>query len=91
VGGAVGLAAGVVPGHGAFDDAGAYAALAGGAFQLARTRRPILPARSMLAPAMTPAARVTWSRATSGALAKLARSGSAPGTAASAIAVRRAW
>jgi hypothetical protein len=41
-------------------------------------------------PAVTPAARMTWSRAAFRATAKLARSGSVPGTvtAASAIAVR---
>ena len=38
------------------------------------------PARSMLEPAMTPAARVTWSRAVFRAMVKLARSGSVPGT-----------
>jgi hypothetical protein len=59
----------------------------------ARTRRPIRPARSMLVPAMTPAAWMTWSRAESRATEKLARSGSVPGAvlAASAMAVRRAW
>jgi hypothetical protein len=59
----------------------------------ARTRRPIFPARSMTVPAITPAARMIWSRAAFRAMAKLARSGSVPGTvaAASAMAVRRAW
>jgi hypothetical protein len=44
-------------------------------------------------PAITPAARMTWSRAVFRATAKLARSGSVPGTVlvASAMAVRRAW
>ena len=61
--------------------------------RLARTRRPMVPARSMTGPAMTPAARMTWSRAVFRAMVKLARSGSVPGTvtAASAIAVRSAW
>jgi hypothetical protein len=60
--------------------------------RLARTRPPILPARSPLA-AMTPAVWMTWSRAALSAMAKLARSGSAPGdvAAAPAMAVRRAW
>ena len=38
------------------------------------------PARSMTVPAMTPAARMTWSRAAFRAMVKLARSGSVPGT-----------
>ena len=61
--------------------------------RLARTRRPIVPARSTAGPARTPAARMTWSRAAFRAIVKLARSGSMPGTvpAASAIAVRSAW
>jgi hypothetical protein len=61
--------------------------------RLARTARPIRPARSVVVPAMTPAARMTWSRAAFRATEKLARSGSEPGTvlAASAMAVRRAW
>jgi len=61
--------------------------------RLARTRRPIVPARSMTVLAMTPAAWMTWSRAAFRAMVKLARSGSVPGTvlAASAMAVRRAW
>ena len=60
---------------------------------LARTSRPIVPARSAAGPAMTPAARMTWSRAAFRAMVKLARSGSVPGTvaAASAMAVRSAW
>ena len=59
--------------------------------RLARTSRPISPARSVTGPAMTPAARMTWSRAAFRATVKLARSGSVPGTvpAASAMAVRR--
>ena len=61
--------------------------------RLARTFPPIVPARSVAVPAVTPAARITWSRAAFRAMLKLARSGSVPGTvaAASAIAVRRAW
>ena len=61
--------------------------------RLARTSRPIFPARSVAGPARTPAARMTWSREALRATAKLARSGSVPGTvpAASAMAVRRAW
>ena len=61
--------------------------------RLARTGLPIFPARSVMAPAVMPAARMTWSRAAFRATAKLARSGSVPGTvaAASAMAVRRAW
>ena len=61
--------------------------------RLARTWRPIRPARSMRVPAMTPAAWMTWSRAASRAMVKLARPGSVPGAvlAASAMAVRRAW
>ena len=61
--------------------------------RLARTCRPMVPARSVTVPARTPAARMTWSRAAFRAMVKLARSGSVPGTvpAASAMAVRRAW
>ena len=61
--------------------------------RLARTSLPIVPASSVTAPARTPAARMTWSRAAFRATAKLARSGSVPGTvaAASAMAVRSAW
>jgi len=61
--------------------------------RLARTSLPIVPARSVTGPAVTPAARMTWSRAAFSAMAKLARSGSVPGAvlAASAIAVRSAW
>ena len=61
--------------------------------RLARTSRPIAPARSVTMPDRTPAARMTWSRAAFRATEKLARSGSVPGTApaASAIAVRSAW
>jgi len=61
--------------------------------RLARTCRPIVPARSVTVPARTAAARMTWSRAAFRATVKLARSGSVPGTvpAASAMAVRRAW
>ena len=64
-----------------------------GSIRLARTVRPMVPARSMAAPAVTPAARTTWSRAAFRAIVKLARSGSAPGKAAeaSAMAARRAW
>ena len=43
-------------------------------------RRPMFPARSVTEPAITPAARMTWSRAVFRATAKLARSGSVPGT-----------
>jgi len=61
--------------------------------RLARMVLPIVPARSVMVPAITPAARMTWSRAAFRAMAKLARSGSVPGTvaAASAMAVRSAW
>ena len=61
--------------------------------RLARTSLPIVPARSVTVPAVTPAARMTWSRAVFRATVKLARSGSVPGTvaAASAMAVRRTW
>ena len=61
--------------------------------RLARTSRPIVPARSVTGPARTPAARMTWSRAAFRATVKLARSGSVPGTvpAASAMAVRSTW
>ena len=61
--------------------------------RLARTARPIWPARSTRVSAKTPAAWMTWSRAESRATEKLARSGSVPGAvlAASAMAVRRAW
>ena len=61
--------------------------------RLARTSLPISPARSVTGPAVTPAARMTWSRAAFRATAKLARPGSVPATvaAASAIAVRSAW
>ena len=64
-----------------------------GGMGLARTCRPMVPARSAEGPDRTPAARMTWSRAAFRAIVKLARSGSAPGTvpAASAIAVRSAW
>ena len=64
-----------------------------GGMRLARTARPMTPARSMVGPGVTPAARMSWSRAAFRAMVKLARSGSVPGTvaAASAIAVRRAW
>jgi hypothetical protein len=60
--------------------------------RLARTVRPMVPARSVAAPAVTPAARTTWSRAAFRAIVKLARSGSVPGSAAeaSAMAVRSA-
>ena len=60
--------------------------------RLARTSLPIVPVRSVTAPARTPAARMTWSRAAFRAMEKLARSGSVPGTvaAASAMAVRSA-
>jgi hypothetical protein len=60
--------------------------------RLARTKGPIVPARSVTGSAVTPAARMTWSRAVLRATVKLARSG-VPGTvlAASAMAVRRAW
>ena len=58
-----------------------------------RTGLPIFPARSVTAPAVMPAARMTRSRAAFRAAVKLAQSGSVPGTvaAASAMAVRRAW
>src|ERR1700692_3242741 len=61
--------------------------------RLARTARPMSPARSVTGPAVTPAARITWSRAVFRAMVKLARSGSVPGAVAeaSAMAVRRAW
>jgi hypothetical protein len=61
--------------------------------RLAMTSLPIVPARSVTGPEVTPAARMTWPRAALRALAKLARSGSVPRTvlAASAIAVRSAW
>jgi hypothetical protein len=61
--------------------------------RLARTSRPIFPARSVAGLAMTPAARMTWSRAAFRATEKLARSGSVPGTvpAAPAMAVRSTW
>jgi hypothetical protein len=64
-----------------------------GGMRLARTLRPMFPARSVALPAVMPAARMTWSRAVFRATVKLARSGSVPGTvpAASAMAVRRAW
>jgi len=60
---------------------------------LARTSRPMFPARSMTVLVITPAARMTWSRAAFRAMVKLARCGSVPGTVltASAMAVRRAW
>ena len=61
--------------------------------RLARMRRPMFPARSVTVPVITPAARMTWSRAALRAMVKLARPGSVPGTvaAASAMAVRSAW
>ena len=61
--------------------------------RLARTSRPIVPVRSAVGPARTPAVRMTWSRAAFRATVKLARSGSVPGTvpAASAMAVRSTW
>jgi hypothetical protein len=52
----------------------------------------MLPARSVTGPAVTPAARITWSRALFRAIVKLDQSGSVPGAAAaSAIALRMAW
>src|SRR6266508_2453851 len=46
--------------------------------RLSRTRRPILPTRSMAVSAMTPVACTSWSRAACNATVKLARSGSMP-------------
>src|SRR5215813_506312 len=60
---------------------------------LASRWRPMAPGRSMVGPAMTPAAWTSWSRAAFRARVKLARSGSVPGwvVVASAMAVRRIW
>src|SRR5258707_253154 len=64
-----------------------------GGMRVARTARPITPARSVPGPSRMPAARVTWSRAVLRAVVRLARSGPGPGAGmgASAMAVRMAW
>src|SRR6266545_4158192 len=47
--------------------------------RLASTLRPMVPTRSMVVAASTPAAWMSWSRAVARAMVKLARSGSVPG------------
>src|SRR2546421_12860936 len=60
---------------------------------LASRRRPMLPARSMVGLAVTPAAWTSWSGAACRAGGKLARSGAVPGGVggASGMAEGRIW
>src|SRR5262249_51359034 len=64
-----------------------------GGSRVARTARPIARGRSAGPSGQTPAAGVSWSRAASIAVVKLARSGSVPGRVSMAvtIAVRSSW
>ena len=60
---------------------------------VARTARPMTPGRSAGPSGQMPAAAVSWSRAASRAVVKLARSGSVPGRASMAVtmAMRSSW